>query len=162
MFATALDAVTSFDDKIVELEDFGFMLQPPMVDRVLRVLDEMRLYIPDRQTGFDVNRSCKVQQATVWGTPTLASDACVYVVVNKTETEPEDVLSTAMYLGIHGVEYGYISNLCTGTLTQVHVPLGQHGAFMEHALALCSSTETDLEDTAFVQHHQYTRSEETG
>jgi hypothetical protein len=164
MFATALDATTSFDEKLVALEDsdFGWIVQPAIVTRFLHLLTELTRYVPDHRTAFHVNRKwvggcvCPVPvPVPVWGTPLLASGVCVYVVVNKAETEPEDVLSAAMYLGIHDVEYGYVSNVYTGVVTLVYVPRSQQAQFIHQAVARCTSSEADLDDEAFVHQHTF-------
>jgi hypothetical protein len=158
MFAVALDATTSFDEKLTAVgdSDFGFVLQPPIVTRFLHVLTEVTRYVPDTRTAFHVNRSLVLPGAVpVWGTPLLASDACVYMLINKVETEPEDVLSTAMYLGIHDVEYGYVSNLYTGVVTQIYVPRSQQASFIHQAVVRCTSSEADVDDETFVHQHTF-------
>ena len=154
MFATALDARQSFDDKITGLDDFGFILCPPIIRRVRRILEQMYKYIPDTTTKFSIRRCRRIDQQNLYSQPTLRTPACLYSLVHQPLLNPEDHLTMAVHLCVHRVEYGYVSNIYTGSLVQVYLPLENQCTFLRATLRARDCCEDDLPDHEFLLRHQ--------
>jgi hypothetical protein len=154
MFSTAIDAFSSFEEKIVDLLDFGFIMHPMIINRVHRLLQQMVKYIPLTQTAFSVQKYRQTGQVKIYSTPTLCSTSCLYSIVHKPSTDIEDLLCMAVHLVVHGLEYGYVSNIFTGALMQVYVPESDHVSFLEQVVQARESSEDDLDDTGFIRRHR--------
>ena len=154
MFAIALDARNTFDEKIMELTRFDFCMTRPVVRRVHRIIDQMQKYIPDLRARFGTSRHKQVDPALiVTSAPTLLSTACIYNLIHRPTTESEDLLSMALHLSIQGQEYGYVSNVYTGELTMVYLPHCDHKKFIASALAARDSSVDDVDDPLFIIQH---------
>jgi hypothetical protein len=155
MFAIALDARNSFDEKIMEITRFDFCMANPVVRRVHRIIEQMQKYIPDARARFGSQRNKQVTpKLIVTSAPTLLSSACIYNLIHRPSTESEDLLSMALHLCIHGQDYGYVSNVYTGELVMVHVPKDRHQQFIVSTLTARDSCMDDLEDTKFISKHR--------
>ena len=155
MFATAKDARQGFDDKIRGLDDFGFAVHPCVASRLRRILDQMDKYIPDRATPFMRVTYRRVDpQTRISGRPLIRSSACVYVLANSLETDTDSVLQMGLYLAIHHLEYGYISNTLCGSLTQVHVPVSDHERLLAQITTIFGSGDSDVSDEEFVRRNR--------
>jgi hypothetical protein len=154
MFSTAIDAFASFEEKIVDLTDFGFIMHPMVVNRVQRLLQQLSKYIPRTQTPFSVQRHRQTGQVKIYSTPTLCSPACIYSMVHKPSTDIDDLLCMAVHLVVHGLEYGYVANVYTGDLEQVYFPERDHVSFLEQVVEARESCEDDLDDSGFIRRHR--------
>ena len=154
MFSTAIDAFSSFDEKIADLSDFGFIMHPLIIKRVSMLLHHMKKYIPETQTSFSRRETLRTGTATIYSTPTLKSTACVYSMLHKPDTDIDDVLCMAVHVAVHGLEYGYLTNVYTGSLTQVHIPSSDHTTFLCKVIQARESCEDDLDDTGFIRRHR--------
>jgi hypothetical protein len=155
MFATALDARNTYGEKIMEITRFDFSMANPVVRRVQRVIHQMQKYIPDTETRFHVQRNKQVTpKLVVTSAPTLRSSACLYHLVHRPSTEPEDFLGMALHLCIQGLDYGYLSNIYTGALVMVHLPKADHDGFVLNALSARESCTADLDDVRFIENHR--------
>ena len=74
--------------------------------------------------------------------------------LHKPDTDIDDVLCMPVHIVVHGLEYGYVSNVYTGSLTQVYVSAGDHATFMERVIHARESCEEDLDDSGFIRRHQ--------
>jgi hypothetical protein len=157
MFSTAIDAFSSFEEKITDLSDFGFIMHPMIINRVSRLLEQMVKYVPNTQTPFSIRKSLTIDTVLIYSTPTLCSGSCLYSLLHKPDTDVDDFLCMAVHLAVHGLEYGYVSNIDTGSLTQVYVPVTDHVVLLENVVRARESCEEDLDDTGFVQRHQLKR-----
>jgi len=155
MFSTAIDAFSGFEEKITDISDFGFIMHPLIVNRVRRLLDQMLKYIPVTTTAFSVQCSRLSGTAKFYSTPTLKSSSCLYVMMHKPDTDMDDLLGMAVHLAVHGLEYGYVSNVHTGSLTQVYVPTSDHTRFLEKVVQVRESCEEDLDDIDFIRTHRF-------
>jgi hypothetical protein len=154
MFAVALDACTTFGEKIGQLTHFDFSMASPLVRRVHRILEQMQKYIPALHTPFGAHRTRKVSpKLAVKSSPTLVSPACVFNLIHRPVTELEDLLSMALHLCIQGLDYGYVSNVYTGELIMVHLPTVEHRKFVDNALMARDSCVDDLADPQFILKH---------
>jgi hypothetical protein len=154
MFATALDARNTYGEKIMEITRFDFSMANPVVRRVHRVVDQMQKYIPDMGTRFHAQRNKQVTpKLVVTSAPTLRSSACLYNLIHRPSTEPEDFLSMALHLCIQGLDYGYLSNIYTGELVMVHLPKADHAKFVLNALDARESCTEDLDEEMFLLNH---------
>ena len=154
MFSTAIDAFSGFEEKIADLSDFGFIMHPLVVRRVARLLQHLQKYIPEPQTTFSARKTLRTATAVFYSTPTLASSTCVYSMLHKPETDTDDVLGMAVHVAVHGLEYGYMTNVHTGSLTQVYMPRAEHAAFIAAVVQARESCEEDLDDTGFIRRHR--------
>jgi hypothetical protein len=153
MFSTAIDAFSSFEEKIVDLSDFGFIMHPMIISRVQRLLQQMQKYVPVLTTPFSRPESRQLGDVTICSTPTLRSTGSLYSMLHKPSTDMDDLLCMAVHLAVHGLEYGYVSNIFTGILLQVHVPLDDHQTFLQRVIEGRESSEEDLDDTDFIRRH---------
>ena len=154
MFSTAIDAFSSFEEKITDLSDFGFIMQPMIIHRVRLLVDQMKKYIPEMSTMFSYRKCLQTDSAKIYSTPTLCSTDCIYSMVHKPGTDVDDILCMAIHVAVHGLEYGYVSNLYTGSLTQVYMPKQEHATFIENVIQARESCEEDLDDTGFIRRHR--------
>jgi hypothetical protein len=155
MFATALDARDTFDEKIMEITRFDFCMKNPVVRRVRRIVDQLHKYIPDPKARFGAQRNKQVDpKIIVTSSPTLLSPACIYNLVHRQTTESEDLLCMGLHLCIQGQEYGYVSNVYTGELVMVHLPVAGHHRFITSALSARESCVDDLDDPLFIAQHR--------
>jgi hypothetical protein len=154
MFATAIDAYSSFDEKIADLSDFGFIMHPLIVCRVKRLLQQMQRYVPDLTTSFSVPTSLVVGNAKISSTPTLRSAGCLYSMVHQSSTDMDIMLRMSVHLAVHGVEYGYVSNMYTGSILQVYVPIADHIPLLSKVIDARESCEDDLDDGDFIRRHR--------
>ena len=74
--------------------------------------------------------------------------------LHKPSVDIEDMLCMAVHLVVHGLEYGYVSNVYTGALVQVYVPESDHVSFLEQVVDVIESSEDDLDDTGFIRRHR--------
>jgi hypothetical protein len=154
MFSTAIDAFSSFEEKIADLSDFGFIMQPMIISRVGRLCDQMQKYVPNMSTPFSIRTCLQTEFAKIYSTPTLRSSSCIYAMLHKPGTDIDDILCMAIHVAVHGLEYGYMSNIYTGSLTQVFMPKHEHTVFIEKVLHARESCELDLDDTGFIRRHR--------
>ena len=155
MFSTAIDAFSSFEEKIADLSDFGFIMQPMIICRVRRLCDQMQKYVPETSTPFSVRTCLQTEFAKIYSTPTLCSSACIYSMLHKPGTDIDDILCMAIHVAAHGLEYGYMSNIYTGSLTQVFMPKHEHTVFIDKVIHARESCEEDLDDAGFIRRHRF-------
>ena len=157
MFATAKDARQGFDDKIRHLEDFGFIMHACVVARLRRLVAQMDKYIPDRSTPFMRITYRRIDDTTrISGRPLIRSAACIYSIIDAPCTDVDAVLQMGLYIAIHAVEYGYLSNTHDGSLTQVYVPSGKHAELLTQIAHIYGDCDTDTTDAEFISRFKLT------
>jgi hypothetical protein len=155
MFATAIDACKYFGEKIMEITRFDFIMSGAVVRRVQQIVCQMQKYVPDTRTIFGAQKNRQVSPKMVLtSSPTLlCPGACVYNLIHRPSTEPEDFLTMALHLCTQGLEYGYVSNVYTGELRMVYLPKSEHCSFLGDTLAARDSSVADMNNEDFIQHH---------
>jgi hypothetical protein len=133
-------------------------MHPMFVCRVERLLQQMLKYVPVTKTPFSVQQSRLMDEVQIFSTPTLRSNSCIYCMIHKPDTDMDDLLAMAVHVVVHELEYGYVSNVYTGSLLQVYVPRGDHASFLEKVVHARESCEDDLDDTDFVRRHCFSHS----
>jgi len=155
MFAVALDAQTTFGEKIRELTSYAFIMSHAVVRRMTHAFQTSLKYIPDRHIPFNRRRTLRIRntKTTLVSTPHLKSTSCTYTIVHKPEIGDDDVLSIGASLVVHRLEYGYLVNLYSGSVVQIYLPLMNHPSFMQETMRVRELREQDVDDVTFVRRY---------
>jgi hypothetical protein len=153
MFATAIDSMSGFSDKLHDVQDFSFVVSHPVMKRFLRICHYVDMYIPDRSTPFSHRKTRTVDKLQLISQPTLhdSLSGTILSILHKPSTDADDVLVMGMHLAVHGATCGILSNLYTGQVVKITLSSNQHLGFIQEAIHAKLSTEDDLPDPEFIR-----------
>lgn len=158
MFSLAVDSEVGFEEQLTYIENFGFIMQPEVVNRFMRISQTLEKYIPFVEGITKIERpSRRSIHGSDWKInhcPTIHNKQILVNMVHHPATNDETILSTSVSMACLSITNGIIINIHTGAVTYVTSQSETHREFLKECVRACSLIQEDLSDEIFIKTHK--------
>lgn len=154
MFALALDADIGFQEQILQVSDFSFIMKPEVINRFIRAVNVLEEYIPYSEKGCRIEHTYR---KGIMGTPykithcpTIHDKKCVFMMIHTPSTTVDMILSTTVSMACLSIFNGIIANIHTGEIILVRSKAEEQTFLLHECIRACTLVQDDLDDNMFI------------
>ena len=158
--AVCLDAALAYGDKLAMIQDFQFVVNVPVFERLDRAIQNVQKIL-ERFPGVALHFSQSVErtchQVRFTGTATLGLDNhSIIQLVHQPNLSPEHLFETALLGEVHEVEHVFVVNIFDGSAHELHFQEHSQSRITEIAIGVKrAEPRPACADHVFLTQHGY-------